>query len=282
MTAGPAELHGLRVGARSPPPEPAVREADGPVRPGLRVLLAEDNAVNQRLALRMLEKRGHRPALAENGREALVAVDRDSFDLILMDVQMPEMSGLEATAIIRKQEKTTGLHVPIIAVTAHAMKADRERCFAAGMDGYVAKPLRAEDLEAEMDRVLGAQVRPVTDSRPPPADLDRAGLLARVEGDRELLRELAGIFAEEAPLQLSAIREALWRGDSAAVAWTAHALTGCALNVGGVAVAELSGRLEEQGSVNELQGARELYERLAAALTSLRSDLEALCTEEAA
>jgi len=229
-----------------------------------------------------LEKRGHRPVLAQNGREALAALDRESFDLILMDVQMPEMSGLEATEIIREREKATGLHVPIVAITAHAMKSDRESCFAAGMDGYVAKPLRAQDLEAEIDRVLGAQVRSVTGSRPPSAGLDRAGLLARVEGDRELLRDLASIFAEEAPVQLSAIREAVWRGDSAAVAWAAHALTGCAANVGGLTVAELSGRLEEKGSANALDGARDLYERLAAALTSLRGELEALCIEEAA
>jgi signal transduction histidine kinase/CheY-like chemotaxis protein len=264
------------------PAEELVRDADGRAQRSLRVLLAEDNAVNQRLALRMLESRGHRPMLAKDGREALAAVERESFDVILMDVQMPEMSGLEAAAVIREREKATGRHVPIIAVTAHAMKGDRDRCLAAGMDGYLAKPLRAKDLEAELARVLGPGEGPAGDPPPGPGILDRDGLLARVDGDRELLRELAAIFAEEAPLQLAAIRQAVWTGDPAAVAWTAHALTGCASNVGGLIVAELSGRLEQQGSAKDLQGARELYELLAAAMTSLRGELEALCREEAA
>ena len=270
------------IGATSPLAGRTAREVAAPAQKGLRVLLAEDNLVNQHLALRMLEKRGHRPVLAQDGREALAAIERESFDLVLMDVQMPVMSGLEATAIVREREKTTGRHLPIIAVTAHAMKGDRERCFATGMDGYVAKPLRARDLETEMARVVGAPVRPGTDPRPQSARLDREGLLARVEGDRELLRELAAIFAEEAPRQLSAIREAVWRGDPAAVAWTAHALTGCASNVGGLTVAELARRLEQQGNANELEGAREVYESLAAALAGLRDELEALCTEHAA
>jgi HPt (histidine-containing phosphotransfer) domain-containing protein len=103
-----------------------------------------------------------------------------------------------------------------------------------------------------------------------------------VEGDRDLLRELVAIFAEEAPLQLSAIRAAVWKGDAAAVAWAAHALAGCASNIGGLTVAELSGRLEQQGAANRLEGARELYERLAAALTGLWTELEAFCREDAA
>ncbi len=113
----------------------------------LRVLLAEDNAVNQRLAVRLLEKRGHRVAVAANGREALGALEKESFDLVFMDVQMPEMDGLEATAAIREKEKSSGLHQPIIALTAHAMKGDREECLAAGMDGYLTKPIRSQELD---------------------------------------------------------------------------------------------------------------------------------------
>jgi two-component system, sensor histidine kinase and response regulator len=117
----------------------------------LSVLLVEDNAVNQRLATRMLEKRGHRVVLAGNGREALEALEKRVFDLIFMDVQMPEMDGFQAAAAIREKETGTGTHLPIVALTAHAMEGDRERCLAAGMDGYLTKPIRPR----ELDDVLG-------------------------------------------------------------------------------------------------------------------------------
>ena len=117
-----------------------------PPRPALRLLLAEDNAVNQRLATRLLEKRGHTVTVAANGRQAVDVLEREPFDLVLMDVQMPEMDGFEATAAIRCREQVHGGHIPIVAMTAHAMKGDRERCLAAGMDGYVSKPLQAQEL----------------------------------------------------------------------------------------------------------------------------------------
>jgi CheY-like chemotaxis protein len=112
----------------------------------LHVLLAEDNAVNQKVASRFLEKEGHHVTLASDGRQALAALDRENFDVVLMDVQMPEMDGFEATAIIRAGERDTGKRLPIIAMTAHAMKGDRERCLAAGMDSYIAKPITASEL----------------------------------------------------------------------------------------------------------------------------------------
>jgi two-component system, sensor histidine kinase and response regulator len=117
----------------------------------LRVLLAEDNAVNQRLAVRLLEKRGHHVVVAGNGAEALEAMEKHVFDLVLMDVQMPEMDGLEATAAIRGKEKVSGKHQPIIALTAHAMKGDREKCIAGGMDGYLTKPIRPQELDDVLD-----------------------------------------------------------------------------------------------------------------------------------
>ena len=119
---------------------------------GLRILLAEDNRVNQKIAIRLLEKRGHHAVLAENGKEALEALAQASFDLVLMDVHMPDMDGIEATIAIREKEKSTGLHQPVIAMTALAMKGDRERCLAAGMDGYLSKPI---DLQ-QLDDVLAA------------------------------------------------------------------------------------------------------------------------------
>jgi len=120
----------------------------------LRVLVAEDNAVNQRLATRLLEKRGHRVTVSGNGREAVEALANQTFDLVLMDVQMPEMDGFEATAAIRENEKHNGTHIPIIALTAHAMKGDKERCLAAGMDGYLTKPIRSQELDEILETYL--------------------------------------------------------------------------------------------------------------------------------
>jgi two-component system, sensor histidine kinase and response regulator len=123
----------------------------------LRILLAEDNKINQALAARLLGKRGHTVVIVGNGREAIAVLDEpgsDRFDLILMDVQMPDMDGFEATGIIRARETTSGAHLPIIAMTAHAMKGDKERCLAAGMDGYVSKPIQVEQLFSTIDGVL--------------------------------------------------------------------------------------------------------------------------------
>jgi PAS domain S-box-containing protein len=134
---------GKTTGKAAPRPPEDTREPASV----LRVLLVEDNAVNQRLAMRLLEKRGHHVVLAANGREALEAIERESFDLVLMDVQMPEMDGFEATAALRQKERSCGTHLPVIALTAHAMKGDRERCLAAGMDGYLAKPINPGELD---------------------------------------------------------------------------------------------------------------------------------------
>src|SRR5262249_12629684 len=126
------------------PEEPAAPRPAAPAgRRGLRVLLAEDNAANQKLASRVLERLGHTCVVGDNGWEALAALEGQPFDLVLMDVQMPEMDGFEATAVLRAREQGTGRHLPVIAMTAHALKGDRERCLAAGMDGYVAKPIQS-------------------------------------------------------------------------------------------------------------------------------------------
>jgi two-component system, sensor histidine kinase and response regulator len=120
----------------------------------LRVLLAEDNPVNQRVASRLLEKRGHRVHVVANGREALDELDKETFDLVFMDVQMPEMDGFEATAAIRGREHGSKVRLPVIALTAHAMNGDRERCMAAGMDGYLSKPIRAQELDEVLEKYL--------------------------------------------------------------------------------------------------------------------------------
>jgi CheY-like chemotaxis protein len=120
----------------------------------LQILLAEDNVINQRLAVRLLEKLGHKVVVAQSGCEALEKLQEQVFDLALMDIQMPEMDGFTATETIRQRERNTGSHIPIIAMTAHAMKGDRERCLAAGMDGYIAKPISQEELIRIIGEVL--------------------------------------------------------------------------------------------------------------------------------
>jgi CheY-like chemotaxis protein len=124
----------------------------------LRILVAEDNPVNQRLVIRLLEKRGHRVVLAVDGRQAIEALTQGSFDLVLMDVQMPEMDGLDATAIVREEEQETGKHQPIIALTAHAMTGDRDRCLAAGMDGYLVKPIRPQELDQILESYVSRRI----------------------------------------------------------------------------------------------------------------------------
>jgi two-component system, sensor histidine kinase and response regulator len=128
----------------------------------LNILVAEDNLVNQLLATRLLEKRGHHVTIASNGKEAVAALDAGVFDLVFMDVQMPEMDGLEATAAVRKKETATEKHQPIIALTAHAMKLDQERCLAAGMDGYLTKPIRTQELDVILERYLGLRSKTAT------------------------------------------------------------------------------------------------------------------------
>src|SRR5262249_47606265 len=134
--------------------EPAATAAVLADRPGRQILLAEDNAVNQRLVVRLLEKAGQQVRVAGTGREAVALLEQQPFDLILMDVQMPDLDGLEATAVIRRKEEATGGHIPIVAMTAHAMKGDRERCLAAGMDGYIAKPVQAHELYEILGQLL--------------------------------------------------------------------------------------------------------------------------------
>ncbi|MEE8584968.1 MAG: response regulator, partial [Acidobacteriota bacterium] len=143
------------LGQRECPSQKArliTRHTLGEVRQ-LNILLAEDNLVNQRLAVKLLEKRGHRVRVANNGLEALKALEQDKFNIVLMDVQMPEMGGFEATAAIREREKTSGEHIPIVAMTAHAMKGDREKCLAAGMNEYLPKPIRTQQLYEVLERV---------------------------------------------------------------------------------------------------------------------------------
>jgi two-component system, sensor histidine kinase and response regulator len=222
---------------------------------GLRILVAEDNEFNQELVVKLLKKQGHVAVLADNGKAALDAWERAPFDLILMDVQMPGMDGFAVTQAIRAKEKVTNTHVPIIALTAHAMKGDRERCLEAGMDSYVSKPIQAAQLLAEIDRLIPTDI-----SRPrhPTGDadtaeiFDRAALLERLDGDFELLDELVETFRAECPRLLSETRLAVSMGDGPGLVRAAHALKGSVSNFCAPEAFEAARRLEQMGREGDL------------------------------
>jgi PAS domain S-box-containing protein len=194
----------------------------------LRILLAEDNPVNQKLAINLLRKEGYRVVLAATGREALATLERQPFDLVLMDVQMPEMDGLQATAVIREKERGTGRHLLILAMTAYAMKGDRERCLAAGMDGYLAKPICRADLLEAIARMHPEDSSCPTDSLEWPAgeSWDWSAALVEAGGDRQLLAETAALFLEGCPGWLATLRTAIDERDQDKVQLAAHSFKG--------------------------------------------------------
>jgi PAS domain S-box-containing protein len=201
----------------------------------LRILLAEDHRINQYLATRVLEKSGHTVLVVNNGREALDALGRGAFDLILMDIQMPEMDGFEATKAIRAREHAEGGHIPIIAMTAYATQGDQERCLASGMDGYVAKPFDAQTLLQTIHQVfVPVNRRPpkITPAAQPDLIFDREEALVRMEGDEQLLQELVAIFLVDAPRYLTELQRATTTRDIATLAHVAHTIKGAVANIG--------------------------------------------------
>ena len=280
---------------------PAAEPESSPSQPQtsrtLRILLAEDNSVNQQLAVRLLRKRRHTVVVAGNGREAVDHLERSKysgFDIVLMDVQMPEMNGWEATAAIRARESQFGVYTPIVAMTAHALKGDQERCLAAGMDGYVSKPIRSDILIAEIERCLSAtQTSPKTpSSKTLPANshstvpedplqevLHRQALLDRVEGDRALLEEMVAIFLEESPRQLAELMEALARSDAPAAERAAHKLRGAVGNFSAPAAAAAAEKAERLARAGDLDGARAAASTLDQELERLRPVLTAFYLE---
>ena len=225
----------------------------------LHILLAEDNVINQAYAVRTLKKKGHEVTVANNGAEAIQHWDRQPVDLILMDLQMPEVDGFQATTAIREREADTGKHTPIIAITAHA---DRERCLAVGMDGYVAKPIRASKLFAEIERVTASR------SATTPAEvedrqsdiampIDEVDLLERVDNDREFLAELIELFKEDGPALLGELRDAVDSRDGAAMARAAHTIKGTVGNFCAAAAMQMALEIEIMGKEDSLDHAAE-------------------------
>jgi two-component system sensor histidine kinase/response regulator len=238
--------------------------AGQPVR-ALRILLAEDNIVNQRVAAGLLKKRGHAVIIANDGVEALAALDKEAFDLVLMDVQMPRMGGFEATAEIRRRERDTGGHLRIVAMTAHAMAGDRERCLAAGMDGYLSKPIDPAMLFATVEHEAGpAAAGPSASKGAPVTAINRADVLHRLGDDEDLFTEVVRLFLEDCPVRLNAIRDAVDRDDAEEIRQTAHALKGAAGNLSAVGLFEAARALERIGSEGRLDAARAAWRRLSA------------------
>ncbi|MEP7016284.1 MAG: response regulator, partial [Verrucomicrobiota bacterium] len=217
----------------------------GSKKDSLQILVVEDNAINRAVASGMLEKEGHTLTHAANGLEAIAAVTTKCFDLILMDVQMPEMDGFQATARIRELEKMTGRHTPIIAMTAHAMVGDRERCIAAGMDDYISKPLGKEDL---FRALAGEKGQPGRKTKTEKATVQsRAELLAQFGEDEDLLRELIALFREDTPRLFDVIHEAIVKRDAPSLAAGAHKLLSSLGAFGAENAHNLTQQLEEQG-----------------------------------
>jgi two-component system, sensor histidine kinase and response regulator len=268
----------------------------------LHILVAEDNAVNQQIARRLLEKRGHTVVLVGDGRAAVDRLEHESFDLVLMDVQMPVMDGVEATAAIRARELQTGDWLPIVAMTAHAMKGDREKYLAAGMDGYISKPVQKQALW-DVAEEFGAQKRlrsahagetscssspedrsgqpgmlPRSDSGAPSesAVFDSQAALERVEGDSDLLREMVSVFLESSEAMMDDIRRAATNQDARGAERAAHALKGCLANLSANEAWQSAALVEKLGREGVFDGLALACGQLESAMERLRPAMSAL------
>jgi CheY-like chemotaxis protein/HPt (histidine-containing phosphotransfer) domain-containing protein len=252
----PNELREALVGrVRSLPFEVAARDA-APVQQSLgsrkiRVLLAEDNKVNQMLAVAILEKRGYDVSVADNGREAVDLVRHSEFDVVLMDVQMPELDGFEATAMLRAAEAETTKRLPIIAVTAHAMEGDRQRCLEAGMDDYVSKPIDPDKLEAAIQRWTGQL-----------PDFEHSRALDLARGDESILESIVKLFLEQTPERLEAIHRALDASDTESLERTAHAMEDAAVTLAMPRLRDVAHRIAVLSRRGELDQAASLVKEL--------------------
>ncbi len=306
--AKPAGMSRAQEGRRAGEPETATRHPMREAGRTLNVLLAEDNPVNQQLAVHLLGHFGHSVRVAHTGAEALELLEREAFDVILMDIQMPELDGLQATREIRRREAEggAGRRVPIVAMTAHAMAGDRERFLASGMDEYISKPisrdrlrdvLRAIEPEGPTPPVasaaeagsgsptpalpLGSDVRADAEDAGPEGPSPRLAfdpelLFERTESDTELIRTLVIVFGSDQARLLSDLESAVMRGDGAAVERIAHTLKGAVSVFGAERACVLSERMERLGRHGTLEAAREGYARLRAEVLALEADLTAL------
>lgn len=239
-----------------------------PSGPGLTVLLAEDNEINRLVAERMLDKLGNSVTSVATGTEVLEALRRERFDVVFMDVQMPEMDGFEATAIIREEERGTRRHIPIIAMTAHALKGDAERFVAAGMDGYLPKPVRQQDLTDSIAKVVSVESRgsQAVEAEEPDgngdAPVDESALLDLMGDNNTLIAEVAALYITNYSRRIDVLKEALEIDDAHAVRLAAHAVKGAVSNIEAPRATDLARRLEKMSSEGLLEGPGLLVDEL--------------------
>ena len=231
----------------------------------VRILVAEGTPFNQKFILRLLGRWGHEATIAESGRQALEFLAKDTFDLVLMDIQMPDMDGLEATREIRKYEQQTDRHIPIIAMTAYAMKGDRERCLESGMDEYISKPISSDILLQTIQKILPDETMiasaDVSEADTLPS-IDKETLLDFFDQDCEFLTEIVQIFLSDAPPMLNIIKESLLKKDADTLRRTAHSLKGMLRNFQAEAAAQASSQLEEIGRKKMFDNSDKVYGKL--------------------
>jgi len=270
-------------------PGPHATDASPALHTSLRLLLAEDNFVNQKLAVTMLQKRGHKVTVANDGVEALSLLERESFDLVFMDVHMPNMGGFEATAEIRRREKAHGLpRIPIVALTALAMTGDREKCLEAGMDAYLTKPISARDLFSVLTQLLpalAAGAGPVAAPRPaetvqrPALDLEQ--LRENMDDDEEMLQDIVGAFLRDHGNQLRELRQGLALGDEKTALRGAHTLKGLLLTLAAQPAADVALEVEHALREHDMKRASAGVPRLEGQLERLIPELQRLVRKAA-
>jgi signal transduction histidine kinase/DNA-binding response OmpR family regulator/HPt (histidine-containing phosphotransfer) domain-containing protein len=277
-------IRGARVEQKLASPAAAVVSGNKAAG-GFRILLAEDNAVNQEVAQQMLQKRGHTVTIASNGREALKLVAQSEFDLILMDIQMPEMDGFQATAAIREMEKKGSRRTPIVAMTAHAMKGDRERCLESGMDGYVSKPVQSKMLYETIENIratgtaVGASLQVPASGRLERKAVNIDEILDRLGGNVGLLQSVVALFEEDSPGQMVRIQDAIKSGDAQALMVAAHTLKGSLLVLSADRASTAALELEKLGRQSRLQGAAEWFAILESEVAAVATELKKIVRE---
>ncbi|HUW81438.1 MAG TPA: response regulator [Phycisphaerae bacterium] len=261
----------------------------GPPLSELRILLAEDNLINRKLAVEILQRRGCQVTTAANGRDVLSALAEGEYDLVLMDVQMPEMDGLSVTRELRRDPRWQDL--PIIALTAHAMEGDKQACLAAGMNGYLSKPINIADLEEVIVRHTtgrpsnsksSERIGSIGNSRSTDGRiLDMADALERTDGDRKFLAEMVEVMLEDLPARVQAIREGLAAGDTDAICQTAHTLKGMAATVSARPIMGLAVEIERMGKDDELHAVEEALSQVERYAEQLRREATAIAEQDA-